>query len=118
MKTKQHTQDIMIVLQAILSMHRMSSHKNDISNINTFSMNPILTYDKHMIINPLFTFNNMLCCIRKMLDKCHPQTTNFTRLNRNRKHVQFKKLLFLNKSLTNPDVDYSYSDVQKRTGCT
>ncbi len=32
--------------------------------------------------------------------------------------VQFKKILFFNKHLTNSYVHYSHSDVQKRTGCT
>ena len=59
MKTKQRTQGIMIILQAIFSRHR-----------------------------------------------------------ENTENVQFKKFLFFNKHLTNPYVHYSYSDVQKRTGCT
>ena len=99
MKTNQHTQDIMIVLQAILSMHRMSFHKNDILNIYTFNMNPILTYDKHMFIATLLTFNNILCCIRKMLDKCHLQTTDFIRQNKIGKTYNFKNFRFLINSL-------------------
>ena len=59
MKTKQRTQGIMIILQAIFSGHR--EYTED---------------------------------------------------------VQFKKFLFFNGYLTNPYVHYSYSDVQKRTGCT
>ena len=115
MKTKQHTQDIMIVLQAILSMHRMSFHKNDILNTYTFNMNPILTYDKHMFIATLLTFNNILCCIRKMLDKCHLQTTDFIRQNKIGKTYNFKNFRFFNKFLTNPYVDCSdrtYKNVQ------
>ncbi len=120
MKINQHTQGIMIILQAIFSIHRMSIRKNDISNTYTYSLNmhPILTYDKHMFIASFLTFNNILFGIRKMLDKCHPQTTDFTRQKQNRENVQFYKFLFFNKYLTNPYVHYSYSDVQKRTGCT
>ncbi len=98
MKTKLQTQGIMIVLQSILSRHRMSFHKNNISNTYTFNMNYIITYNKHMFIATLFTFNNILFCIRKMLEKCHPQTTDFTRQKQNREHVQFNKFCFL----TNP----------------
>ncbi len=84
MKTKQHTQGIMIILQAIFSIHRMSIRKNDTSNT--------------------YTFNNILFCIRKVLDECHPQTTDFTRLEQNRENVQFQKIMFFNKHLTNPYV--------------
>ena len=59
MKTKQRTQGIMIILQAIFSGHRESTED-----------------------------------------------------------VQFKKFLFFNRHLTNPYVHCSYSDVQRRTGCT
>ncbi len=115
MKTNQHTQGIMIILQAIFSIHRMSIRKNDISNTFTLNMHPILTYDKHMFIASFLTFNNILFCIRKMLDKCYPQTADFTRQEQNREHVQILKLIFFNKYLTNPDLDYSYSDIQTRT---
>ncbi len=163
MKTKQHTQGMMLILQAIFSIHKMSIRKNDISNTYTFivdfriiftlsgvggnsdsrlsrrtvairrsilqnkcknncifhyNMHPILTYDKHMFIASFSTFNNILFCIRKLLDKYHPQTTDFTRQEQNRESVQFYKFLFFNRCLTNPYVDCSYSTVQKRTGCT
>ncbi len=59
MKTKQRTQGIMIILQAIFSGHRESTED-----------------------------------------------------------VQFQKFLFFNRHLTNPYVHCSYSDVQRRTGCT
>ncbi len=75
MKTKQHTQGIIIILQAISSIHRMSIRKNDASNT--------------------YTFNNILFCIRKVLDECHPQTTDFTRLKQNSEDVQFQEIIFL-----------------------
>ena len=99
-------------IQAIFSTHRMSIRKNDISNTYTFKMHPIITYDKHMFVASFLTFNNILFCIRKMLDKCHPQTTNFTRQKQNRENVQILKLFILNKYLKNPYLDYSYSDVK------
>ncbi len=112
MKTKQRTQGMMIILQAIFSGHRMSIRKNDISNTWTFNMHPILTYDKHMFIASFLTFNNILFCIRPMLDKCHPLTTDFTQQKQNREDVQFKKFSFFSKHLMNLYVHYYYSDVQ------
>ena len=88
MKTKQRTQGIMIILQAIFSGHRMSIRKNDISNTYTFNMHPILTYDKHMFIASFLTFNNILFCIRPMLEKCQAQSTDFTRQKTNSESVQ------------------------------
>ena len=112
MKTKQRTQAIMIILQAIFSGHRMSIRKNDISNTYIFNMHPILTNDKHISIASFLTFNNIIFCIRPMLDKCYPLTTDFTRQKQNREHVQFYKFLFFNKYLMNLYVHYYYSDVQ------
>ena len=100
MKTKQRTQGIMIILQAIFSGHRMSIPKNDISN--TFNMHTILTYDKHMFIASILSFDIILFCIRPMLDKCHPQTTDFKRQKTNSENVQFNFFLIFYKSFTNP----------------
>ncbi len=115
MKTKQRTQGMMIILQAIFSVHRMSIRKNDISNTYKFRMSHILTYDKHMFVASFLKFNNILFCIRPMLDKCHPQTTDFLRQNKIVKTYNLKKILFLNKYLMNPYVHCSYSDAQRRT---
>ena len=90
----------------------MSIRKNDISNTYIFNMHPILTNDKHISIASFLTFNNIIFCIRPMLDKCYPLTTDFTRQEQNREHVQFLKFLFFNKHLMNPYVHYYYSDVQ------
>ncbi len=41
-----------------------------------------------------FDIKYILFCIRKMLDKCHSRSTDFTRQKTNSESVQIKKFLF------------------------
>ncbi len=87
MKTKHHR--IMIILQAIFSLNRNTLPKSE--NSYMFNMNVIHINVNPLCIASLLTFNNILSCIRKVLDKCHAQSTDFTR---QRRIVKVYKLIF------------------------
>ena len=98
MKTKH--QKIVNILQVIFSLHRNTLHISENSHI--FNMNVIRINVKSLCIAPLLTFRYILLCIQKMLDKCHAQSTDFTRQKTNSENVQFNFFLIFYKSFTNP----------------
>ncbi len=87
MKTRY--QRIMIILQAIFSIHRNTLRKSE--NSCMFNMNLIRINAIPLCIAPLLTFRNIQFCIRKRLDKCNPQTTNS---HDKRRKLKVYKILF------------------------
>ncbi len=111
MKTKHHR--IMIILQAIFSSNRNTLPKSENSHI--FNMNVIHINVIPLCIASLLTFNNILSCIRKMLDKCHAQSTDFIRQKTNSENVQINFFLLFYKFYSNPYEDCSESTYQNCT---
>ena len=83
----------MTILQAIVSLQRNTLRK--IENLRISNMNVIRRNVKPLCIAPLLTFRIILFCIRKMLDKCQAQSTDFTRQKTNSESVQNIFLNFL-----------------------
>ncbi len=82
-------QRIMIILQAIVSLHRSTFRKNE--NSYMFNMKVIRINVKPLCIAPLLTFRNNLICISKIRDKCHSQSTDS---HDKRRKVKMYKIIF------------------------
>ena len=111
MKTKY--QWIMIILQAIFSLNRNTLRKRENSYI--FNMNLIRINAIPLCIAPLLTIRYILLCIRKMLDKCNPQATDFTRQKTKSESVQNNFFLLFYQSYANP---YGYCSESTKKNCT
>ncbi len=106
-------QRIMIILQAIVSLHSNTFHKNE--NSYMFNMKVIRINVKPLCIVPLLTFRNNLICISKIRDKCHSQSSDFTRQKTKSENVQNNFFLFFCKSYANP---YGNCSESTKKNCT
>ena len=79
----------MIILQAIFKLNRNTLPKS--KNSCMFNMNVIPINVIPLCIASLLTFRNILFCIRKVLNQCHAQSTDF---RRQRRIVKVYKLIF------------------------
>ena len=80
-----------------------------------FKMNVLYTYTKYIVFTPTLTYDNILFCIRPILETCPFHKTNFNTEKQKMETVLF--LNFFNSIIipTNPYVDYTNSNSKNHT---
>ena len=114
-ENKHLAQKTRMILQEIFTEHRIPYYKHITSNSIMFKMNVLYTYTKHIVITPTLTYDNILFCIRPILETCPFHKTNFNTEKQKMEIVLFLK--FFNSIIipTNRYAYYANSNSKNRT---